>query len=112
MGAAGPRGELRLHRVLSRQPAPRRHPLHQACLQAGQGFGAAMTALNLRLQKHLEHGTTTAGAVATLRRVTDEKGAAVRGGPRLEVTIPANNSGQGKVVPVEPGRWLVEATLP
>lgn len=71
-----------------------------------------MTALNLRLQKHLEHGNTTAGAVATLRRVTDAKGAAVRGGPRLEVTIPANNSGQGKVVPVEPGRWLVEATLP
>jgi hypothetical protein len=35
-----------------------------------------MTSLNLRLQKHLEHGNTTAGAVATLRRVTDATGAA------------------------------------
>jgi hypothetical protein len=71
-----------------------------------------MTALTLRLQKYLENETTTVGAVATLRRVADETGAALRGGLRLNVIIPANDAGAGKLVDVEPGRWLVEATLP
>ncbi len=70
-----------------------------------------MSGLTLRLQKHLER-ETAAGAVATLWRVADETGTAVRGGLRLEVIIPASLAGEGKRVDVEPGHWLVEATLP
>lgn len=71
-----------------------------------------MTALTLRLQKYLEHGTTIVGAVATLQRVADEMGNEVRGSVRVNVTIPANDEGDGWPVDVKPGRWLVEATLP
>jgi hypothetical protein len=71
-----------------------------------------MTSLTLRLQKDLKHGTTIVGAVATLRRVADEMGNEVRGSVRVNVTIPANDEGDGWPVDVKPGRWLVEATLP
>jgi hypothetical protein len=71
-----------------------------------------MTVLTLRLQKDLEHGTTIVGAVATLRHVADEMGNEVRGSVRVNVTIPANDEGDGWPVDVKPGRWLVEATLP
>jgi hypothetical protein len=70
-----------------------------------------MTVLNLRLQKRLDM-PVRAGAVATLRRIDYESGQAVSGKDRIRVTIPANNSGEGKKVTVGPGRWLVEATLP
>jgi hypothetical protein len=52
------------------------------------------------------------GAVATLQHVADASGAAVQGGQRLDVTIPANSGGSARHVTVDPGRWLVEATLP
>ncbi len=71
-----------------------------------------MTGLALRLQSYV---TTSMGAVATLQRVADESGAAVRHGQRLDVTIPANSGSPGSSVEhvaVDPGRWLVEATLP
>jgi hypothetical protein len=72
-----------------------------------------MSGLTLRLQTDLDQDiATSAGAVATLRRVADEGGEAVRGGPRLDVTIPASFDGHGRRFDVEPGRWLVEATLP
>ena len=72
-----------------------------------------MSGLTLRLQKYLEEESATAtGAVATLRRVTDETGKAVRGELRLEVRIPASDQGEVKRFDVKPGRWLVEATLP
>lgn len=69
-----------------------------------------MTSLELRL--HKRSVTTSMGAVATLQRVADESGAAVRHGQRLDVIIPANSGGSTHHVVVDPGRWLVEATLP
>jgi hypothetical protein len=69
-----------------------------------------MTSLALRLHKHSV--STSMGAVAMLQRVADENGAAVRQGQRLDVIIPANSGGSTHHVAVEPGRWLVEATLP
>ena len=69
-----------------------------------------MTSLALRLEKHFV--TTSMGAVATLQRIADEGGAAVRHGRRLDLIIPANADGSAHEVAVDPGRWLVEATLP
>ena len=69
-----------------------------------------MTSLELRL--HKRSVTTSMGAVAMLQRVADESGAAVRHGQRLDVIIPANSGGSTHHVAVDPGRWLVEATLP
>jgi len=64
--------------------------------------------LNLRLQNKL---ATEIGAVATLRRVADETGSVIHG-PRLDVVVPANNDGAANRVAVDPGQWLIEATLP
>ena len=52
------------------------------------------------------------GAVATLQHVANESGEAITTGRRIELTIPANRGNTFRQVNVEPGRWLVEATLP
>jgi hypothetical protein len=52
------------------------------------------------------------GAVTALQRVADEKGAPIQNGQRLDVVIPASAGSEVNRVTVEPGRWLVEATLP
>jgi hypothetical protein len=56
--------------------------------------------------------TTSMGAIAKLQRVADEWGAAVEHGERFDVVVPANYDGSALDVAVDPGRWLVEATLP
>lgn len=66
--------------------------------------------ITLRLQK--DSVTTSMGAVATLQRVADERGVAVPYQTRLDVVVPANSSGVAENVTVDPGRWLIEATLP
>lgn len=75
-----------------------------------------MTELALRLQKHLEFGhrpiSTRMGAVVTLVQVANAAGEPVVSAPPRNVVIPANESGAARPVPVEPGHWLVEATLP
>lgn len=71
-----------------------------------------MTTLSLRIEKDLAVATE-AGAVATLHRVADEAGAAIRGGKRVEATIPASlDPTKVKRLTIDPGRWWVEATLP
>jgi hypothetical protein len=67
------------------------------------------TSLALRLEKNTP---TEMGGVATLQRIADETGKVVRGGRRINVVIPANSGGDARTVAVDPGRWLVEATLP
>lgn len=69
-----------------------------------------MSSLSLRL--HKESVETSMGAVATLQQVANESGQAMSRGRRIEVTIPANWGNSTHQVSVEPGRWLVEATLP
>jgi hypothetical protein len=69
-----------------------------------------MSSLALRLHKN--HVVTSMGAVATLQQVANESGKAITKGQRIELTIPANWGNSVKRVNVEPGRWLVEATLP
>jgi hypothetical protein len=69
-----------------------------------------MTSLAIHL--HKRSVTTSMGAVAMLRRVADENGAAIPYGPRLEVTIPANDGRSARRIALDPGRWLIEATLP
>jgi hypothetical protein len=69
-----------------------------------------MSSLFLRL--HKESVETSIGAVATLQRVANESGEAVARGQRFDVTIPANSGASAHQVTVDPGRWLVEATLP
>jgi len=69
-----------------------------------------MSSLSLRL--HKQSVVTSMGAVATLQRVASESGEAVTKGQRIDVTIPANSGTSAHRVIVDPGRWLVEATLP
>lgn len=69
-----------------------------------------MSSLALRLNK--QSVETSMGAVATLQQVANENGDAVTRGRRIDVTIPANAGSLAYSVNVEPGRWLVEATLP
>jgi hypothetical protein len=69
-----------------------------------------MSSIALRL--HKQSVVTSMGAVATLQRVANENGEALTKGRRIELTIPANWGGETHQVDVEPGRWLVEATLP
>ncbi|BCH34821.1 hypothetical protein MesoLjLc_67510 [Mesorhizobium sp. L-8-10] len=69
-----------------------------------------MSSLALRL--HKQSVQTSMGAVATLQQVANESGDAVTRGRRIDVTIPANAGSRAYSVGVEPGRWLVEATLP
>jgi hypothetical protein len=68
-----------------------------------------MSSLSLYVRKHSVE--TSMGAVATLQQVADESGNLVRGA-RIELTIPANSYGNANPIDVNPGRWLVEATLP
>jgi hypothetical protein len=74
------------------------------------------SALTLRVQKHLEIAgreiATGMGAVATLRQITDGSGKLIDASVPVDVVIPANNAGDGRRVPVAPGLWIVEATLP
>jgi hypothetical protein len=71
-------------------------------------------ALRLHYREVTSKGEVTSmGAVATLQHVANESGEAMTRGRRIEVTIPANWMGNSvRQVNVEPGRWLVEATLP
>jgi hypothetical protein len=69
-----------------------------------------MTVLRLRVHKHLST-PTRAGAVGTLRRVAEPSQGSAKG-PVREVLIPANFTGESVAVTVDPGLWLIEATLP
>jgi hypothetical protein len=75
-----------------------------------------MTQLAIRLQRHPQVDDrpidTGMGAVATLRRLTDETGARPGATESTRVVVPANNGGVAPNVTVSPGRWLIEATLP
>jgi hypothetical protein len=75
-----------------------------------------MAQLAIRLQKYLQVGDrpieTDMGAVATLRRLTDETGARAGAAESINVVVPANDRGPARNVTVSPGRWLIEATLP
>ncbi|MER9771245.1 hypothetical protein [Mesorhizobium sp. M0220] len=90
---------------------PCNRPEHRpAGLPDGERQGAYMSSLALRLNK--QSVQTSMGAVATLQQVANENGEAVTRGRRIDVTIPANAGSRAHSVKVEPGRWLVEATLP
>lgn len=68
-----------------------------------------MSSLSLYVRKRSVD--TSMGAVATLQQIADAGGNPVRGS-RIEITIPANSYGNVNPLDVDPGRWLVEATLP
>ena len=68
-----------------------------------------MSSLRLRVQKRLD---TSMGAVASLRRLTDEFGRPTAYRDRRDIVIPASDYGAAEPVVVSPGLWLVEATLP
>jgi hypothetical protein len=69
-----------------------------------------MTALALRLDK--SSITADAGAIATMRRMTTETGDPAPRKPPKELAIPAGGPGTEREIEVEPGYWLIEATLP
>lgn len=64
-----------------------------------------MSSISLRLNSY--NVQVDVGAIASLRSLDHASGA-----PRQEVAIPANTDGESVDIPVAPGRWLVEATLP
>lgn len=67
--------------------------------------------LNLRLNKHLGGATTEAGAVAQLYAI-DEQGQRDFSRDRADLIIPAGFASTPLRVDLDPGRYLVEATLP
>jgi hypothetical protein len=69
-----------------------------------------MTGLAIRL--HKENVTTSIGAVAKVRKVADEKGVTPERYEAVDVVVPGTASTVAHHVALNPGRWLIEATLP
>ncbi len=69
-----------------------------------------MNTIKLSIQKNLLGRGSRVGAVASLRQI-DAAGNSLRGN-RIEVAVPANRDGNRIDIPVDPGRWLIEATMP
>ena len=91
-------------RVADRQSRQAGIPSHQA------PGGGAMNTIKLSIQKNLLGRGSRVGAVASLRQI-DAAGNSLRGN-RIEVAVPANRDGNRIDIPVDPGRWLIEATMP